>query len=157
MKNLRQNKIIELIENNSIKTQEELTEKLCVAGFDVTQATVSRDIRELKLTKTASNNGERKYTISKKLDELDVLDSRKVIDVFRKTVKSIDYAGNIIVIKTLQGMGMAVGVAVDSMKKQEVLGCVAGDDAVFCLVKTQEQAVLLMEDLKKIIWSNESV
>ena len=151
MKVLRQDKIIELIERESIKTQEELTERLCEAGFDVTQATVSRDIRELNLTKTIGTDGERKYTVSKKLEEMDMLDSKNIINVFQKTVKSIDYAGNMVVIRTLQGMAMAVGVAVDSMNISEILGCIAGDNALFCLVKTEEDAALLTDNLRKMI------
>ena len=148
MKAKRQNKILELIETYNIDTQEEIARLLKEAGFKVTQATVSRDIRELKLTKISAGNGKQKYSV---IAENDTEFSDKLIRVFREVVTSIDFAQNIIVIKTLEGMGMAVAVALDSMKNHEIVGTIAGDDTVFCLVRTHTQTVGIIDRLNKII------
>lgn len=148
MKVKRHDKILELIENNDIETQEELCQRLKQSGFDVTQATVSRDIRHLKLTKTVSENGRQKYTIISPSGG-DVFD--RLIRVFKDSVVKIDYAQNIIVIKTLDGMGMAVGVALDNMNNSEILGTIAGDDTVFCVVRSNEHAEAIMERLYAVL------
>lgn len=148
MKIARHTKILELIENNNIETQDELAQKLREAGFDVTQATVSRDIREMKLTKIATENGKQKYSA---LSNTDSEVSERLIRVFKEAVIKMDYAQNIIVIKTLEGMGMAVGVALDNMQNSEILGTIAGDDTVFCVVRSHHQAVSIIEKLYRVI------
>lgn len=148
MKIARHGKILELIENNEIETQDDLAEMLRNEGFDVTQATVSRDIRELKLTKIATNSGRQKYAI---LTGNDSEVSERLIRVFREAVVKMDFAQNMIVIKTLEGMGMAVGVAIDNMNNVEILGTISGDDTVFCVVRNQNQAAVIIEKLYKII------
>lgn len=148
MKSRRQAKILEIIENHDIDTQGELAKRLREAGFDVTQATVSRDIREMKLLKIATENGRQKYSATQEADsEL----SDRLIRVFREAVLKMDYAQNIIVIKTLEGMGMAVGVALDNMRNSEILGTIAGDDTVFCVVKSHTQAGSIIEKLYRTI------
>lgn len=148
MKTSRQAKIMELIENFDIDTQEELAARLKDVGFDVTQATVSRDIREMKLTKISTEKGKQKYsTISNSDPEI----SERLIRVFREAVLHLDYAQNMIVIKTLEGMGMAVGVALDNMNNSEILGTIAGDDTVFCVIRSESQAVNLIEKLYRIV------
>ena len=145
MKANRHSKIIELVRENDIETQEELTSMLKDAGFDVTQATVSRDIRELKLTKVSTNSGKQKYQF---FSQDDKQISEKFIRVFKESVTNIDYAQNIIVIKTLVGMAMGVAAALDSMNNDEIIGTIAGDDNIFCVVKTEEKAIRLVEKLK---------
>lgn len=145
MKVKRQSKILEIIKDNEIDKQETLAEILNLEGFNVTQATVSRDIRELKLTKVSAGNGKQKYAAVSN-DESQV--SERLKRVFRDGVISIDYAQNIIVIKTLIGMAMAVAAALDAMDNTEIIGTIAGDDTVFCVVKNESKAVKLIEKLK---------
>lgn len=151
MKVTRHAKILELIENNEIETQDELAQMLREAGFVVTQATVSRDIRELKLTKISMEDGKQKYSA---LSNTDSGVSERLIRVFKEAVVKMDYAQNLIVIKTLEGMGMAVGVALDNMKNNEILGTIAGDDTVFCVVRSHHQAIAIIERLHKVIQSD---
>ena len=113
LKIARHAKILELIENKDIETQDELAQLLRDCGFNVTQATVSRDIREMKLTKISTKNGKQKYSI---INSGNLKASERLTRVFKEAVINIDYAQNIIVIKTLEGMGMAVGVALDNMQ-----------------------------------------
>ena len=148
MKIARQTKILEIIENNAIETQEELAVRLKEEGFDVTQATISRDIREMKLTKISMENGKQKYTAIKNA-EVGISDRLK--RVFRDAVIKVDYAQNMIVIKTHNGMGMAVAVAVDNMQNTDILGSIAGDDTVFCVARTHNQAVEFIQKLNKIM------
>ena len=144
----RHAKILELIDTYDIETQDELAKKLQEAGFSVTQATVSRDIREMRLTKISTNRGKQKYSA---ISGTDSEIAERLIRVFREAVIKMDYAQNMIVIKTLEGMGMAVGVALDSMQESEILGTIAGDDTVFCVVKTQHQAAAIIEKLYRVI------
>ncbi len=148
MKVSRQAKILEIIEKNEIETQEELALKLKEEGFNVTQATISRDIREMKLTKIATENGRQKYSVIKGSDtEL----SERLIRVFRDAVVKLDYSQNMIVIKTLNGMGMAVAVAVDNIQSNDILGSIAGDDTVFCVARSHNQAVEFIQKLSRIV------
>ena len=148
MKTARHNKILEIIENNVIETQDDLAKKLKEEGFHVTQATVSRDIREMKLTKISYENGKQRYSA---ISNTDTEINERLIRVFKEAVLRMDFAQNIIVIKTLEGMGMAVGVALDNMQNGEILGTIAGDDTVFCVVRTHHQALAIIEKLNRII------
>lgn len=148
MKTKRQAKMLELIRKNEIETQEELSDYLEKEGFPVTQATVSRDIRDLKLTKVAMGNGKQKYAA---LQESGGDLSKKYSRVFHDGFVSMDLAQNILVIKTVSGMAMAVAAALDAMHMQEILGCIAGDDTIMCATRTAEDAVKVMACLKKII------
>ena len=131
MKIKRHSKIIELVREFDIETQEELASRLKDAGFDVTQATISRDIRELKLTKVATSDGIQKYEVFLQDDNKT---AEKFIRVFKEGVINIDYAQNILVIKTLNGMAMGVAAALDSMGNDEIIGSIAGDDNIFCVL-----------------------
>ena len=146
MKVSRHAKIIELISQYDIETQEELAEYLNNAGFKVTQATVSRDIRDLKLTKV-SEGGRQKYVIHRQ-EEPGM--SEKYIRVLRDGYVSMDMAQNILVIKTVSGMAMAVAVALDSMTWNEAVGCIAGDDTIMCAIRTVEDTVTVMDKIRKI-------
>ncbi len=145
MKIKRQSRIVELSKEHEIETQDKLVEILNSEGFNVTQATISRDMRELKLTKVATGDGGQKYAI---LTSGDIQISERLGRIFRDGVISMDYAQNMIVIKTLNGMAMAVAAALDSMGNNEVMGTIAGDDTIFCVVKTEQKAIRLIERLK---------
>ena len=148
MKVSRHAKIIELIAQHDIETQEELAEYLNREGFKVTQATVSRDIRDLRLTKVAVDGSRQKYVVlAPEKDEM----NEKYIRVLRDGYISMDMAQNILVIKTVSGMAMAVAAAVDAMKWKEVVGCIAGDDTIMCAVRTVDDTILLMEKIKKLL------
>jgi len=150
MKIARHAKILELIETYEIETQDELAQKLCDEGFNVTQATVSRDIREMKLTKIATEKGRQKYAI---ISNHDSEVTERMTRVFKEAVIKMDYAQNMIVIKTLGGMGMAVAVALDNMQNNEILGTIVGEDTVFCVVRSHNQAAVIIEKLYRIIHS----
>lgn len=147
MKRERHAKIIELIGQDAIETQEELADKLNEAGFRVTQATVSRDIRELKLTKMTIGGTQRYVVIQEHSRHM----GEKYIGILREGFLSMDMAQNILVIKTVAGMAMAVGAALDALHWQEIVGCIAGDDTVFCAVRTVEDTPLLMDKLRKMM------
>lgn len=148
MKTSRHAKILELIKKNDIGTQEELSERLEQEGYQVTQATVSRDIRELKLTKVALNNGRQKYAV---LPETNQDMAQKFVRIFKDGFISMDMAQNILVIKTVSGMAMAVAAALDAMNCHEIVGSIAGDDTIMCAVRTVEDTIALMGRLRKII------
>ena len=134
MKVSRNAKIIELISKYDIETQEEMAEYLNNAGFKVTQATVSRDIRDLKLTKVSVNGGKQKYVVHRQEEGM----SEKYIRVLKDGYVSMDMAQNILVIKTVSGMAMAVAAALDAVKWNEVEGGIAGDDPIMCAIRAGE-------------------
>ena len=148
MKTKRQAKMLELIKRNDIETQEELSDYLEREGYQVTQATVSRDIRELKLTKVAMSNGRQKYVA---LQETDENLSQKYVRVFQDGFVSMDMAQNILVIKTVSGMAMAVAAALDAMHMHEIVGCIAGDDTIMCAIRSVDDTVAVMNRLKKLV------
>lgn len=148
MKRQRHEVVVDLINRYDIETQEELAAYLREEGFDVTQATVSRDIRELKLSKIATGNGKQKYIILKN-DDSHLGD--KFIRVLRDGFVSMSMAQNILVIKTVQGMAMAVAAAIDAMKFPEIVGCIAGDDTIMAAVKSVDDTMIVMEKINKIL------
>ena len=148
MKTSRHAKILELIQKNEIGTQEELSARLEQEGYQVTQATVSRDIRELKLTKVAMSNGRQKYAALTEANE-DL--SEKYTRVFRDAFVSMDMAQNILVIKTVSGMAMAVAAAIDAMHLHEIVGCIAGDDTIMCAVRSVDDTIAVMSRLRKLV------
>lgn len=144
----RQNAILRLINEYQIETQYDLTEELKKHGFAVTQATVSRDIKELRLVKKQTDSGKSIYTKNSDSSISD-FDSRFTI-IFQQCVISIEYAVNNIVIKTLPGMAQAAGAAVDSMDLPEVVGSIAGDDTVMMVVRSEESARKLVYKLRSM-------
>ena len=148
MKKIRQSKILEIIQDYDVETQEELADQLRAAGLRVTQATVSRDIRELKLSKVLTAEGRQKYAFLKQEDRQ--LEDR-FIRVLRDGFVSMDMAQNILVVKTVSGMAMAVAAALDALKFPEVVGSIAGDDTIFVAVRSQEATAALMEKLKELL------
>jgi transcriptional regulator of arginine metabolism len=148
MKSTRQRKLIELIETNEIGTQEELAALLCKGGFEVTQATVSRDIRELGLTKVQGSSGNQKYImINTQRGDL----NDKFIRVLKDGFVSVDMAQNILVIKTVSGMAMAVAAAIDALDFSEIVGSIAGDDTIMAAVRTVGETRTLMEKIKAMV------
>ena len=147
MKLERHSKIVELIGKYEIETQEELADYLNQAGFAVTQATVSRDIRELKLTKVQSESGKQRYMVLQNQSSF----SDKYIRILRDGYMSMDMAQNILVIKTVSGMAMAVAAALDALHFKEIVGCIAGDDTIMCAVRSADDTILVMDKLKKLI------
>lgn len=146
--NDRQEKILDIIINKSIETQEELTSELKKEGFDVTQATVSRDIRKMKLTKVADFSGHLRYVAySKTSEDLD----EKYIRILRDGFISMDNAQNILVIKTVSGMAMAVAAALDHIKFNEIVGSIAGDDTIMCAVRSTGDVTNVMSCLRRIL------
>lgn len=152
MKVGRQAKIIDLINRYDIETQEELAEHLNREGFQVTQATISRDIRELKLTKIAVNGGRQKYAV---MHGSGVSMNEKYLRVLREGFVSMDMAQNILVVKTVSGMAMAVAAALDAMHWSEVAGCIAGDDTIMCAVHTTDDTPRVMEKIRRIVGEQE--
>lgn len=148
MKTERHSKIIELINKNDIYTQEDLADFLNAEGYNVTQATVSRDIRELKLTKMSGASGKQKYVfVENKSSDM----NDKYIRILRDGYVSMEMAQNILVIKTVSGMAMAVAAALDAIKFSEIVGCVGGDDTIMCAIRSVEDTHTVMEKIKKVI------
>ena len=145
MKLERHSKIVELIGRYEIETQEELSEYLHKEGYNVTQATVSRDIRELKLSKIQTDSGRQKYAVFHPQTTF----NDKYIRILQDSFLSMDMAQNILVLKTVAGMALAA--ALDALHFPEVVGCIAGDDTVMCAVRTVDDTIILMDKLKKLL------
>ena len=148
MKNSRHSKILDIINNNAVDTQEELLNLLKSEGFSVTQATVSRDIKELRLLKTLSTDGKYRYTSATK-NAFDIKSNFQ--SMFKSSVTSVDFAENLIVVKTLSGMAQAICTSLDNMEFDNVLGTIAGDDTIFLACKNVTSASSLVSELKKIL------
>lgn len=144
----RQNAILKLIGENSIETQQELTDALREMGYDVTQATVSRDIKELRILKRLNDAGRYVYAQSGINSDADMNERFNII--FEKSVVSIEYAVNNIVVKTLSGMAQAAAAALDAMDFPEVVGTIAGDDTIFMVVRSEESARRLVYKLRSM-------
>ncbi len=141
MKQKRHIKILEIIENKEITTQEEIANELNLLGFEVTQATVSRDIKDLRLVKTTTISGESKYIIQ---NETKKIISKRLLTVLRQSYISSECAQNILIIKTLPGMAGAAASAIDSLNIDEIVGTIAGDDTIMSIAKSKEDALSAM-------------
>ncbi len=146
MKYQRQAKILELIKNNDVETQEGLTELLNAEGFNITQATVSRDIKELRLTKIVSKNGRYCYSASHNKEGL-IYDRFKKL--FRNAVLSIKHSGNTVVVKTLEGSANAAAAAIDAQEIEGIMGTVAGDDTIFIITEGEAISAKIVEVFKE--------
>lgn len=153
MKISRHSKILEIINTKDIETQEELAEELKNIGMDVTQATVSRDIKELKLIKVLSNNGKYKYAA---ISPIEKIISNKLVNVFSQTVLSVENIDKFIVVKTISGSASVAAEAIDSLNFHGIAGTIAGDNTIFILVRTIEQANQLVQKIKKMINEQEA-
>lgn len=148
LKATRQDAIIKLIEEEHVGTQNELSRRLDELGFVVTQATISRDIRELRLVKVSSPGGSYHYEISKVNDR--VLDSNKFYSIFKAGVHTVDYANNLVVIKCYTGMAQAVCATMDSMEWSDIVGTVSGDDTILVVMREEHSAMEMVRKLKEI-------
>lgn len=148
MKEKRQNEILRLIAEYDVGTQEELAQRLGEAGFEATQATVSRDIRELKLSKVSIGGGRQKY-VAFHHEESYLGD--KYSRVLKEGFASMGMAENLLVVKTVSGMAMAVAAALDAMKLNEIVGTIAGDDTIMMAVRTREDTESVMRKIEEII------
>lgn len=148
MKKKRHEKIIDLITRYEVETQEELVDRLRADGYEVTQATVSRDIRELKLSKIPNGRGKQKY-VDFQGEEVQLGD--KYARVLKEGYVSMDLAQNLLVLKTVSGMAMAVAAAVDAMSIEEVVGCIAGDNTVMMAMRNVQDARIVMEKIGRMV------
>lgn len=149
MKNSRQKKIMELIAAKSIETQEQLLQELTEAGFKCTQATISRDIKELRIVKSLDGFGSYRYCVPR-TTENDKFDTRFRV-IFRECVTHIDYAQNLVVVKTVPGLGSAAGANIDSLHMASVLGTLAGDDTALVVMRDTDSARELCNELRKML------
>lgn len=149
MKSQRQAKIMEIIANQNVETQEQLLALLQEEGFRGTQATISRDIKELRIIKELTSLGTYRYTAS--ANEVGGSFSAKMNTIFRECVTSFDYAQNIIVIRTLPGLASAAGSAIDSMNMNMVVGTLAGDDTVMVVMRDSNSAAAFCGEIKNLI------
>lgn len=137
MKQNRQEAILDIISKNTVETQEQLIEKLHEEGYNVTQATISRDIRELRLTKVSCGFGIYKYVVSNQEPHIH---SVKYLNILKETVNTVEHAGNLVVVKTFSGMAQAAAAALDSMGWTEIIGSIAGDDTIMIVLRSAETA-----------------
>ncbi len=149
MKNQRQAKILEIISERDIETQEQLLQELNAQGFQSTQATISRDIKELRIVKELSGFGSYRYCVSS--DETTGSFSGKLNAIFRECVVSYDYAQNMVVIRTLPGLASAAASAIDAMAMSVVLGTLAGDDTVFLVMRDNNAAAAFCGEIKSLL------
>lgn len=148
MKTERQDAIIEMIENNCIETQEELAARLRALGYSVTQATVSRDIKELKLLKVPAHDGGYQYALPEKQD---VSVNDRLIRMLTDSLVSVKYAGHMIVAHTLSGSANIAAEALDNMEWPEILGTIAGDNTVFIVIDSENNVTKIAERISKLI------
>ena len=151
MKLSRHTKILDLISKYSIDTQEELAKRLAESGYAVTQATVSRDIKDLKLVKVLGDNGVYQYVQSNGRENSQT--DKNFTSILINSVVNVEFAMNIVVIKTHSGMAQAVGYVIDSSEFDEIIGCVAGDDTLLCVTKNEKNAAFLADKIKLMIQS----
>ena len=149
MKNDRQRKLLEIIEAESIETQEQLLSRLEKAGISSTQATISRDIKQLHLIKEPTGQGGYRYVVSAKKNHLNFADRLRTI--FRESVLSADYAQNIVVLKTMEGLASGAASAVDKMEGMGIVGTLAGDDTVFLVMRDTDSAAMFCADVREQI------
>ena len=147
MKRGRQERLVKLIQTKEIGTQDELIEELRACGYNVTQATVSRDIKELQLVKVMSKSGRYCYALSNSKDS-DA--AKRLRSLLTTAVKDIDFAGNLVIIKTEAGMAQALCAAIDSAQYSEIVGSIAGDDTIFLALKSPDAAVGMAASLKRM-------
>ena len=147
MRYSRQNMVLELIESNEIETQEQLCQLLRESGYNVTQATVSREIKELQLVKKLSSSGRYKYVQSK--DEGPI--SGRFVKIFKETITSVEAAGNIVVIKTLSGCGSAAAEAIDSLGIEHLVGSVAGDNTILIVIDDEKNVSEIVDKFKELL------
>ncbi|MBF4693675.1 arginine repressor [Fusibacter ferrireducens] len=148
MKYSRQSKILEIIEAKDVETQDELASELRASGFQVTQATVSRDIKEMRLIKVLTKDGRYKYASIK---EKEGAVNDRFLKIYRNSVVSVDYAGNMVIIKTLVGSANAAAVSIDALNIKEIVGTIAGDDTIFLVIRDESQVQKVIKQFKDLL------
>lgn len=150
MKFQRQSRLLEIIRNDEVETQDEIVKILKKEGYRVTQATVSRDIRELKLIKSADGTGRVRYSLPQ-AEMTPEMSNEKYRSVLKHGFKSAEAAGQLVIIKTLSGMAMAVAAAIDALGFRHLLGSIAGDDTIFCATRSPQVAEEVLKDIKNLV------
>ncbi len=150
MKNKRQERILEIISNFDIHTQSEITDMLRGEGFKVTQATVSRDLRDLKLTKNMTGSGKSRYSAHELTSSMGAV---KLNHAMLESIVSVKYAQNNVVIKTFPGLAQAVASSVDALKLDSILGCVAGDDTIIIVTADEDSSELINDKIRELLKS----
>ena len=153
MKNYRHQKIMDIIRSSEVETQEELARLLREAGFTVTQATVSRDIKQLNLKKVPSSSGRQCYAAS---GTKETVDGDRLVGILKAGFVSMEAASNILVIKTVSGMAMAVAAAIDALSIPKMVGCIAGDDTIMCAIRSCDDIGTVTEAIEKLIGSTDN-
>ena len=148
MKYRRQMKILEIVDNNVITTQEELTRILKSSGYKITQATISRDIKELRLVKVMDEDGKYRYSTNKKNEQFL---SQRLLTTFKESYSSSDHANNLVVVKTMPGMAQAAAFVIDSINYSNIIGSIAGDDTVMIVCRKNEDAKNLVKRFDKMM------
>ncbi len=148
MRYARQNKILDIINSHEVETQDNLVALLKKSGYQATQATVSRDIKDLQLIKSLTPSGRYKYTVGSQAEQLP---SERFVTIFRETIKAVDYSGNIIVVKTLSGCANAAGEAIDTMNMNHVVGSVAGDNTLLLVIDDPSNVPELVKKFHDIL------
>ena len=148
MKRNRQEAILRVISQYEVETQQELAQRLKEEGFEVTQATVSRDIRDMKLTKAVGENGHLRYTLLQN-EAKDT--AGRYVRMLRDAVTAIDVAGNLLVVHTGSGMAMAAAAVIDEMSWEEIVGCIAGDNTIFCATRSVDEAMCVKDKFQKLL------
>ena len=149
MKNNRQAKILEIIKSEAIETQEQLQQRLSAMGIACTQATISRDIKQLHLIKEPIGQGKYRYAISIQRNRLNIAD--KLRTIFRESIVSVDYAQNLVVLKTMSGLANAAAAALDSMRISYVVGSIAGDDTVLLILRDTDSARSFCDEIHEML------
>ncbi len=150
MKFQRQSRLLEIIKNEEVETQDEIVQLLLKEGYRVTQATISRDIRELKLIKSADGSGRVKYSLPQ-TETAPEASNEKYRNILKHGYKNGEAAGQLVVIRTLSGMAMAVAAAIDALGLRHVIGCIAGDDTIFCATHSPQMAEEVLREIKSLI------
>lgn len=153
MKNYRHQKIMDIIRSSEVETQEELARLLREAGFTVTQATVSRDIKQLNLKKIPSSSGRQCYAAS---GTKETVDGGRLVGILKAGFVSMEAASNILVIKTVSGMAMAVAAAIDALSIPKMVGCIAGDDTIMCAIRSCDDIPAVTEAIEKLIGNTDN-
>lgn len=151
MNNKRHQALLDIIKNTPVLTQEELQKLLCQAGFEVTQSTVSRDIKQLRIVKTLDNKGNYRYTSARDEALKTATSSQHFVDTFKRSALSVTYALNNVVVKCLSGMASGACVAIDALYSDHLLGSLAGDDTIIIVTKNEQESEFLANKLQELI------
>lgn len=151
MNNKRHQALLEIIKNTPVLTQEELQKMLCQAGFDVTQSTVSRDIKQLRIVKSLDADGNYRYTASRDNSRTNSASEQHFIDTFKRSAISVTYALNNVVVKCMSGMASGACVAIDTLYADHLLGSLAGDDTIIIVTKNEHESAFLANKLQELI------